>query len=195
MYQSIRPLLTVFPVGYPCVLNDNDTFANINPIGMPGPQGPAGPAGPQGISITSAYVTENPGDLILVLSNGTEINAGRVVGPQGPQGEQGPQGPQGPAATPGDCETVLVSENYECTIDNCYIGVNSSGPVTITLPPFAPDGNQIAIKAEMGPPLGNRKITIVSSDGRTIDGDDDYVMTVPYECVHLLCRGGNWNII
>jgi hypothetical protein len=47
----------------------------------------------------------------------------------------------------------------------------------------------------MGPPLGNRKITIVTSDGSTIDGDYDYVIEVPYQSVHVICRGDNWWII
>jgi hypothetical protein len=44
----------------------------------------------------------------------------------------------------------------------------------------------------MGPPLGNRKITIVGQDDALIDGDDDYVIEVPYQSITLICRGGNW---
>jgi hypothetical protein len=51
------------------------------------------------------------------------------------------------------------------------------------------------VKAEMGPPLGNRKITIITTDGSTIDGDPDYVMTVPWESIHLFARAGNWYIV
>jgi hypothetical protein len=47
----------------------------------------------------------------------------------------------------------------------------------------------------MGPPLGNRKITITTNDGSTIDGDASYVMEVPWESVHVFCRGGNWYIV
>jgi hypothetical protein len=50
----------------------------------------------------------------------------------------------------------------------------------------------------MGPPLGNRKITITAGDDSTIsliDGDVDYVMEVPYQSVHLICRDGNWWIV
>jgi hypothetical protein len=47
----------------------------------------------------------------------------------------------------------------------------------------------------MGPPLGNRKVTIVAGNGSTIDGSAEYVMEVPYESVTLLCRDGNWNIV
>jgi hypothetical protein len=54
------------------------------------------------------------------------------------------------------------------------------------------------VKAEMGPPLGNRKVAIVTVDDGssltipTIDGNTTYVMTVPWESVTLICRGGDW---
>jgi hypothetical protein len=48
----------------------------------------------------------------------------------------------------------------------------------------------------MGPPLGNRKITITTSDGSLIDGEPDYVMEVPWQSVHLIYSGSNsWHII
>jgi hypothetical protein len=109
----------------------------------PGPPGPEGPPGPPG-----------------------------PIGEQGAQGEPGPVGPPGP---PGECsckcKTTLVSQDYSAQVDDCYIGVDSTGPVTITLPPNSPDSHQVIIKAQMGPPLGNRKITVTTSDGSTIDGD------------------------
>jgi hypothetical protein len=47
----------------------------------------------------------------------------------------------------------------------------------------------------MGPPLGNRKITIVAQGISLIDGLSEYVIEVPYQSVNLICRGGNWWII
>jgi hypothetical protein len=51
----------------------------------------------------------------------------------------------------------------------------------------------------MGAPLGNRKITIVPyTDEITmaeIDGQDSYVIEVPYQSVNLICHEGNWWII
>ena len=44
--------------------------------------------GPMGISIDSAHITSN-GDLILILSDSTEIYVGSVLGPQGPPGQDG----------------------------------------------------------------------------------------------------------
>jgi hypothetical protein len=93
----------------------------------------------------------------------------------------------------------LVSEDYSAQVDDYYIGVDSTGPVTITLPPDNPTSGQIIVKAEMGAPMGNRKITVVPpSDGSTvvsIDGQGSYVMEVPFQSVRLLYFSGNWWII
>jgi hypothetical protein len=123
-------------------------------------------------------------------------------GPPGPEGPQGPQGPQGPPGPPGEpgvctckCKSILVSDDYTATCDDYYIGVNSDGPVTITLPEECTECCEIIVKAEMGPPLGNRKVTVTTSDGSYIDGKDKYVMEVPYQSVNVFCRGGDWYII
>lgn len=73
--------------------------------------------------------------------------------------------------------------------------MEAEDPVTITLPECDDTCAEIIIKAEMGPPLGNRKVTIVTISGATIDGQTSYVMEVPYESVQLICRGGNWHIV
>jgi hypothetical protein len=120
-------------------------------------------------------------------------------GPPGPQGPPGPPGPPGPQGEPGvctcKCKSILVSENYTATCDDYYIGVNSEGPVTITLPENCTDCCEIIVKAEMGPPLGNRKVTVTTVDGSYIDGIDKYVIEVPYQSVNVFCRGGDWFII
>jgi hypothetical protein len=120
-------------------------------------------------------------------------------GPPGPQGPQGPPGPPGPPGEPGVCtcrsKSILVSEDYTATCDDYYIGVNSDEPVTITLPEECTDCCEIIVKAEMGPPLGNRKVTVTTSDGSYIDGIDKYIMEVPYQSVNIICRGGDWHII
>lgn len=153
--------------------DNNDCKCPPGPPGPPGPQGEQGPEGPPG-------------------PPGPPGKDGQT-GEQGPPGEPGPPGPPGP---PGECtckcSAILVSEDYDATMDDYYIGVNSTGPVTITLPSDCRDCQEIIIKAEMGPPLGNRKITIETADGGLIDGEDEYVIVVPYQSVHLICRGGNW---
>jgi hypothetical protein len=120
-------------------------------------------------------------------------------GPPGPPGPEGPPGPPGPPGEPGvctcRCKSILVSEDYTATCDDYYIGVNSNEPVTISLPEDCTDCCEIIVKAEMGPPLGNRKVTVTTTDGSYIDGIDKYVMEVPYQSVNIICRGGDWHII
>ena len=125
-----------------------------------------------------------------------------LVGPQGPQGEQGPPGPQGPQGEqgpqgiPGECcqNAILVQEDYVMTSSDYYVGVRSDGPTTITLPAEIKNNRTFIIKAEMGPPVGNRKVTIKTSDGSFIDGQTSIIMQTPYECVQLVYRG-SWNIV
>lgn len=127
---------------------------------------------------------------------------GGPSGETGSQGLQGLDGPVGPIGPPGECscqcQTILVSENYSADSSDYYIGVNSDGPTIIELPCNIRDCLEIIVKAEMGPPLGNRKITIIPCQDSTackIDGEDSYVIEVPYQSVNLIYRGGNWWII
>jgi len=66
---------------------------NIGPLGPQGVQGPPGKQGPQGITLTQAEVIS--GELILTLSDATQLNLGNVIGPQGETGSPGPQGNKG----------------------------------------------------------------------------------------------------
>lgn len=150
--------------------NININIGDDNDCDETCPPGPPGPQGPQG-----------------------------DTGPQGPQGEQGIQGPPGPQGEPGvctcKCKSILVSSHYTATCDDYYIGVNSKEPVTISLPENCTDCCEIIVKAEMGSPLGNRKITVMTTDGSYIDGIDKYIIEVPYQSVNIFCRGGDWHIV
>lgn len=161
------------------------------PPGPPGPQGEPGPPGPQG----EFGPPGPPGETGETGPPGPPGASG-PIGKQGPPGEPGPSGPPGP---PGECtckcKAILVSQDYIVTMDDRYVGIDSTGPVYITLPRDCEDCQQLIIKAEMGPPIGNRKIIILAADGRTIDGKKEYIMKTPYQSVHLICRGGNWHII
>lgn len=155
------------------------------PPGPPGPKGEQGPPGPPG-------PTGPPGP----------IGETGSAGPPGPPGETGPQGEPGPIGPPGPpgecadcCKAVLVSEDYTVEDNIYYVGVNSNGPVNITLPPCDGECCEIVIKAEMGPPLGNRKITIIPQAPSTIDGEPNYTMEVPWQSVRLFCRDKNWFIV
>ncbi len=140
------------------------------------------------------------GDDTVIINNPNE----KCECPPGPQGEKGDKGDPGEKGDKGDkgdpgecncCNEILISSDYTVSSNDYYIGVNSKNPVTITLPEDPKDCLQLIIKAEMGPPLGNRKITIVTADDATIDGEDDYVIEVPYGYVRLISRGGEWYII
>jgi hypothetical protein len=92
-------------------------------------------------------------------------------------------------------KTTLIESNYLASESDHYIGVDSKKPVTIVLPPNAADGKVIIVKAEMKPPLGNRKITIATRDGSLIDGYLGYTINVSNEFVHLVYRGNGWYTI
>ncbi len=146
--------------------------AQVGPPGPPGPPGPQGPVGPMGL----------PG----------------LPGEQGPPGPPGPPGPQPNAHTQNCCTApaILVTTDYEATEEDYYIGVNSTNLVVITLP-LVKDKicRQIVVKAEMGPPLGNRKVVINPQGTATIDGQSNYILQQPYESVYLEFHNGNWYTI
>ena len=173
------------PMWIPPLVEDNDmTFFVTSGTGPPGPQGPQGPAGPQG----------DPGPQGPQGEMGTPGAQGEI-GPEGPQGIQGEQGEMGPPGPASNTNTTLIHSNYYVTEDDFYIGVDSDGPSTVHLPPDAEDGCQIVVKAEMKPPLGNRKITVLTDDGSKIDGSNSYVIQVSYEAVWVIRRGDGWHII
>ena len=151
-------------------------------------------------------IDSGPGNDVIIVNEADDTCEPCPPGPPGPPGEQGPPGPpgeqgetgeQGPPGPPGSCSCnrKTVNSDYIASADDFYIGVDATGPVTILLPEDCENNCQIIIKAQMGPPLGNRKVTIATSDGSTIDGEDDYVLTVPWESVILMCNDGNWYTI
>lgn len=187
----------------PPTIDDRDLFINSVINGGPGTTGPEGPPGPQGeagVGIADAEVTDNPGDLIILLTDGTVINAGNVVGPPGAtgntgaQGDTGPTGPQGP---PGkckgcECNTVTIKEDYCATEKDCYIGVQLKEKATVTLPINVPDGTRYTIKLEFGAPVGNRKLTVEPESPALINGVTAITLTTPYEFVSVIYNNNNW---
>lgn len=140
--------------------------------------------------IVDAGITTD-GELILIYHDGTELNAGNVRGPAGPPGPMGDSG-ELPEASFG---TTLVSDDYGCTDDDCYIGVNSDRSITITLPHYPGDGHQIVIKVEMSTLAEGQTITIETKDNSTIDGALSYTMSEPWQALHLFSRNGDWYIV
>lgn len=157
--------------------NDN-SFVSISTPSIPGPPGPQGEPGPQGVEGQQGPQGE-PGP------QGEQ-------GPQGPQGETGPQGP----AYEGDLtlDSTWIKSDYSVLDSDCYIGVKSNSPITVKLPTGS-DGRLIIIKLEMGPPIGNRKVTIIPKSIDFIDGSNSITLENPYEAVSLVFRGNSWNVI
>lgn len=90
--------------------------------------------------------------------------------------------------------TSLITTNYTATADDFYLGVDTNGPITITLPACA-DGKQYIIKSEMKPPLLNRRIKIVTADGSKIDGYNEHLISVSHDSLSVIRHRDNWHII
>jgi hypothetical protein len=95
----------------------------------------------------------------------------------------------------GRVKTRTIDSTYHATADEFYIGVVSEKPVTIYLPEDPTDGTIIIVKAEMTPPLGNRKITISTMDGSKIDGYSDSIITVSHGCSRFIFNNNGWHVI
>jgi hypothetical protein len=90
-----------------------------------GPTGPTGPSG-TGEGITGA------------------------TGPTGPDGTGSVTGPTGATGATGACDCgpcILISADYQALATDYYIGVMSTDPVQITLPPDCTNCQQIVINA------------------------------------------------
>ena len=141
---------------------------------------------------TSALPTE------IDVINYMGTNTPGPPGPPGPQGETGPAGPPGPSVQEGDpiYNTLLIDRDYTITQEDAYIGVNSTGPVSILLPSNLIEGSVFVIKLEMGPPIGNRKVTVKpDSQDSKIDGDSSVILKKSYESITVIYRGDNWFLI
>jgi hypothetical protein len=177
---SIPPYLPLPPT-----IDDRDLFINsvVNGgTGTPGPEGPEGPEGPAGVGVVSAEVTPNPGDLLLLLTDGTVINAGNVIGPPGPPGK----------CKGCSCNTTTITEDYCATETDCYIGAQLKDKATVTLPNTVPAGTNYSIKLEFGAPVGNRKLTIQPEPPTLINGVTAITLTTPYESVNVIYNNDNW---
>jgi hypothetical protein len=94
-----------------------------------------------------------------------------------------------------DNQVRTITADYYAGDADCYIGVASEKVLTVYLPPAARDGQIIVIKAEMKPPMGNRKINIATTDGSTIDGYKEDCITVSHGSKRLIRNNNNWFII
>lgn len=88
---------------------------------------------------------------------------------------------------------VITSPSYAVQPTDHYLGVNYSGPVTITLPPGLVHKTYI-IKDETGQASDLTPITILAHTGETIDGDPEVIVRGGYTSLTLVF-GGEWHII
>jgi hypothetical protein len=100
--------------------------------------------------------------------------------------------PPGPCCA---CKAILVDKDYYVEDDDYYVGVKSNGPTKVYLPKNPDDCIQVIVKVDMGPPIGNRKVTVVAQGSNKIDGSSTVDLTVPYETLCLISQGGNWHKI
>lgn len=179
--------------------------------GMQGPPGIQGPQGIQGVGIHFAGVDPGTGNLVIIYTDGTQTIAGHVVGSQGPAGVQGDGGEQGIQGEPGvqgiqgiqghPCsgvtEFITISEDFSVNVQHPNICAITERPITILLPQGADvgPGCVIIIKSGNGAPVGNRKITIRSSDDALIDWSSELILKTAYACVQLVKHDGMWLII
>jgi hypothetical protein len=192
MQQQFMPFGWPTPLYLPLppTIEDNDLFINsvVNGSSTPGPEGPPGPAGADGVSVVSAEVSPNPGNLFITLSDGTVLDAGSVIGPEGPPG---PEGPAGPSKSCG-CNTTTITEDYHVTEKDCYIGAQLKDKATITLPNKVAAGTKYTIKLEFGAPVGNRKLVVEPESPALINGVTAITMTTPYESINVIYNNNNW---
>ena len=180
LQSTLLPPLGMLP---PFIVDDRDLLinsiiSNAGIVGPPGPQGEPGPAGSQGLQ-------GEPGPQGLQGE----------PGPQGLQGPQGIQGPQGEHGSANPLATRLIKTSSLLEDEDTYVGVQSSGPITVTLPPHTEEGNWVIVKLEMSAPIGNRKVTVTTSDGSLIDGVNNKTLQQPYECLQVVYRAAAWHII
>lgn len=88
--------------------------------------------------------------------------------------------------------TYGTTTSYAATLTDEYIGVYSASAVTITLPAGI-DGRVYYIKDEYG--QGSGKITVQPQVGELIDSKPNYIISVPYQCIAVVFRAGQWRII
>jgi len=88
--------------------------------------------------------------------------------------------------------TIGVTGSYTATASDEYIGVYSASAVTISLP-VGITGRVYTIKDEYG--QGSGKIKIQPSGLEKIDNANNYIISVPYQAISVVFRGGQWRII
>lgn len=178
MFQQQLIPWNILPVPVPNFVDDRDLFISTSSGGPPGPPGPPGPSGP-------------PGEIGPVGPQGPQ----GIPGETGPQGVPGPPGPSGPTSECINCsDYIATNKDYTVKDTDYYIGTTNTKPINIILPAQPLEGKIYYIKLEIGPPVGNRKVT-VKGNGKLIDNQASVVLENAWECVQVLFRDNAWHIL
>lgn len=169
----------------------------VNVSGGAGPPGPPGPAGPQGVGVHWAGIDQGTGNLVIILTDGTQIAVGKVIGPQG---EAGPPGEAGVecnlnCVNNGFTEFITISDDHVMDMNCPNVYVTTDHPISITLPQIDDRDILVIIKSGNGAPVGNRKITIMGSDGDLIDQSQELILKKQFACAQLATHDGKWHVI
>jgi hypothetical protein len=132
----------------------------IGATGMTGATGAIGPRGATGVSIVGARLTNPARDLILEMSNGTELQAGNPTGATGATGPTGATGATGPTGATGatgpigatgligatgitDIKGYIVFNGSNGAViksKNAFLSKSATGSYFITCDPSIQDG-------------------------------------------------------
>lgn len=148
--------------------------------------------------LTTAIRVLSGANIVDTGTGNDTVIIGHPVSTDPRPGPPGPQGPAGPPGPPGECDcsrnTTLINADYAVSHSDYYVGVICDTPITVTLPETPENGYSVIIKLEMGPPIGNRKVTVVTSDGSLIDAVTSVELKTPYKALTLLYRNG-WHAL
>lgn len=136
---------------------------------------------------TGLASTSNTGNIIVTNTGVTKLTAGTGISLSGNVGNITIS-----SFGADFINTYGTTTSYAATLTDEYIGVYSASAVTITLPAGI-DGRVYYVKDEYG--QGSGKITIQPQVGELVDSKTNYVISVPYQCVSVVFRAGQWRII
>ena len=168
---------------FPAITEDNDVFiknTTVNPPGNVGPPGPPGPQGPAGSPGLTPSIKPATAETLGAIKVGKCLDITE-------------DGTLSVACCDCDKNTRLVKSDYTINALDWYIGAQPKGSITIDLIEALPDGFELIVKVELGPPIGNKKVIVKAAGSQLIDGNTSVVLQQPYESITLIYRGGNWH--
>lgn len=92
--------------------------------------------------------------------------------------------------------TYITSSSYTIALSDYYVGVNTTSPVTITLPSSVDSGSTYIVKDELGEASQgpNRYITILPSGSDLIDGENQAILAYDFGSLTFTYRD-DWRVV